>query len=170
MRRLLTILTLILGTTLPASAATIEERIAAELQAQGYDIVEANRTWLGRLRIVAENDDIRRELVFNPGTGEILRDYSVQLTAPEKATRTRSGKSRPPRAEREPEVPADVVTGGGTLPEMPAPLPAAKDPEPVPVPVDEVDVVATPAPDAEPIAVPLLPAPLLPAAPPTGEE
>jgi hypothetical protein len=30
---------------------------------------------LGRIRVIAYRDDLRRELVFNPQTGEILRDY-----------------------------------------------------------------------------------------------
>lgn len=87
MTRLLTILAMILGLALPVGAATIEERIAAELRAQGYEILEENRTLLGRLRIVAENDQVRREIVLNPGTGEILRDYSVLLTVLERRTR-----------------------------------------------------------------------------------
>ena len=87
MTRLLTILALILGMALPVGAATIEERIAAELRVQGFEIVETNRTWLGRLRILAENAEIRREIVLNPGTGEILRDYSVLLTVLEQRAR-----------------------------------------------------------------------------------
>ena len=87
MTRLLTILAMILGMALPVGAATIEERIAAELRVQGFEIVETNRTWLGRLRILAENAEIRREIVLNPGTGEILRDYSVLLTVLEQRAR-----------------------------------------------------------------------------------
>ena len=55
-------------------------------------------------------------------TGEILRDYSVQLTTPEKATRSRSAASKPVTAGPGPEVPTDVATGGGVL------LPARPDP------------------------------------------
>lgn len=108
MLRLLTIPLLVLGLALPTQAATIEERIAAELQAQGYEILEANRTLLGRSRILAENDESRREIVFNPGTGEILRDYSVLMTVLEQRERdaARVGNASRP-------VKADPATGAG---------------------------------------------------------
>jgi hypothetical protein len=65
----------------PAWAGPIEEQVTATLETQGYDIVSVGRTWLGRLRIVAESDELRREIVLNPTTGEVLRDYSVRLIA-----------------------------------------------------------------------------------------
>jgi len=58
---------------------TVEEQIVAALELQGYVIISMERTWLGRLRVLAEDDRVRRELVFNPGTGEILRDFSIGL-------------------------------------------------------------------------------------------
>lgn len=61
-------------------ARTVEQQLLASLQAQGYVILEQGYTILGRLRIVAQNDEIRREIVVNPGTGEILRDYAVMLS------------------------------------------------------------------------------------------
>jgi hypothetical protein len=141
MRWLFTSLLLSLGATLPASAATVEERIAAELQAQGYEIVEANRTWLGRLRFVAETDHIRREIVVNPGTGEILRDYSEraessdtpQVGPSEPAVVTRSlsagGNGQPDAAGEAPDpgnAPAGDDTAGG---EPAAGPPVEDDPE-----------------------------------------
>jgi hypothetical protein len=56
---------------------------------RGYRILEDERTWLGRQRIIAERDGTRRELVFHPGTGEILRDYSVRIEVA--GTQRRSG-------------------------------------------------------------------------------
>lgn len=53
------------------------DQILLILQGKGYAIVTQERTWLGRGRVVAEKDGTRREVVFNPGTGEILRDYAV---------------------------------------------------------------------------------------------
>jgi hypothetical protein len=61
----------------PVLAQSIDERIAASLQAEGYQIVTMNRTWLGRIYVIAETETLRREMVFNPATGEILRDYAV---------------------------------------------------------------------------------------------
>lgn len=55
------------------------DEILSTLRERGYRIVEDERTWLGRQRVVAEKNGARREVVFNPGTGEILRDYSFRL-------------------------------------------------------------------------------------------
>jgi len=38
------------------------------------------RTLLGRLRIVASDGTRRREIIINPNTGEVLRDYWVELS------------------------------------------------------------------------------------------
>lgn len=66
---------------LPAAAQlSPSENILAALRAKGYHIIIDERTWLGRARIVAEDAMTRRELVFNPGTGEIFRDYSTRLS------------------------------------------------------------------------------------------
>ena len=59
---------------------TVEEQILTGLHDQGFTVLEKGYTFLGRLRIVAESDNVHRELVVNPGTGEILRDYAVYLT------------------------------------------------------------------------------------------
>ena len=49
-------------------------RIVRALRQQGYTEIEVGRTFLGRGRIVAEGPPGEREIVFNPRTGEILRD------------------------------------------------------------------------------------------------
>lgn len=64
----------------PGNVSPADEIIQA-LRSHGYRIVEDERTWLGRQRVVALKDGARRELVFIPGTGEILRDYSVLLSS-----------------------------------------------------------------------------------------
>lgn len=53
------------------------DEILSTLRTRGYDIVENERTWLGRQRIVARKDGTSREVVFIPATGEILRDYAI---------------------------------------------------------------------------------------------
>lgn len=58
-----------------AAAQSVQEQIVTQLQAQGFSDITLERTWLGRIRVTALRDDLRRELVFNPQTGEILRDY-----------------------------------------------------------------------------------------------
>ena len=76
-------LVLILGLALPATAqvpdAAPSDRVVDALVAAGYTISVQERTWLGRLRIVATKGQMRREVVLNPGTGEVLRDYASQI-------------------------------------------------------------------------------------------
>ncbi|CUH52953.1 hypothetical protein [Shimia marina] len=51
------------------------EAIARHLRGQGYSDIEISRTWLGRARIEAQRGTVEREIIVNPRTGEILRDY-----------------------------------------------------------------------------------------------
>lgn len=57
----------------------VQDRILANLQAEGYHRVQISRTFLGRVRVVAQGGDYRREIVYNPTTGEILRDFTVNI-------------------------------------------------------------------------------------------
>ena len=66
---------LLVFSSLPAKAQTVEEQIVAQLNAQGFDEIEVSRTLFGRIKMIAYSDTHRRELVFHPSTGEILRDY-----------------------------------------------------------------------------------------------
>ncbi len=59
----------------PAVAASVKEKLVSELKSQGFVDLTITRTWLGRTRIVGSNGKYKRELVFNPYSGEILRDY-----------------------------------------------------------------------------------------------
>jgi hypothetical protein len=59
----------------PAHSATTEESIVAELREQGFQRIEIRRTLLGRTRILAESSAYEREIILNPATGVILRDY-----------------------------------------------------------------------------------------------
>ena len=59
----------------PVHAQSIQDSIVMQLQEQGYTDIVVNRTLLGRVRVVARNQTHERELVFNPTTGELLRDY-----------------------------------------------------------------------------------------------
>lgn len=49
--------------------------LLSQLRAQGFTQVEIERTWLGRIKIEAESAYAEREIIYNPRTGEILRDY-----------------------------------------------------------------------------------------------
>ena len=61
----------------PALADTtfVRGQILNELREDGYEEVRISRTLLGRMRFVATNNRSRREIVVNPITGVILRDY-----------------------------------------------------------------------------------------------
>ena len=56
-------------------AGTMETDLVGQLRAQGYSGIRVTHTWLGRVRIDARLDMFRREIILNPNTGEILRDY-----------------------------------------------------------------------------------------------
>lgn len=49
--------------------------IVSELAAEGYARIEVRRTLLGRVRIAARGNGYEREIILNPRTGEILRDF-----------------------------------------------------------------------------------------------
>ena len=57
------------------AAQSVEDQVFAQLQEQGFMSIEVRRTFLRRLRFTAESAYFYRELVINPQTGEILRDY-----------------------------------------------------------------------------------------------
>lgn len=71
------VITGLAATVLAASGAwagDVGDDIVAQLKAQGFETVEIETTWLGRLRVVATRADGQREIVLNPRTGEVLRD------------------------------------------------------------------------------------------------
>ncbi len=64
----------------PALAGNLVDTIVGDLRAQGYDRIDISRTLLGRTRIEAQSDGYLREIILDPRTGEILRDYWEVLT------------------------------------------------------------------------------------------
>ncbi len=101
-KRLALVFAVVIGCAGPGFADAISDRVVALLRAQGFEVIQMDRTWLGRIWILAESKDVRREIVFNPATGEILRDYAVLRTAP------------PPRDRSDQPSDPQVATGGGT--------------------------------------------------------
>ena len=53
----------------------VRDRYVEILQADGYREIRISSTFLGRLRFVATKPNMRREIVINPNTGVVLRDY-----------------------------------------------------------------------------------------------
>ena len=79
---------------LPAFGQSAQDQIVEQLQEQGYRRIRINRTLLGRTRILADGAGRRREIVINPSTGAILRDYMV-------ITRDENEDDRTPRVFQE---------------------------------------------------------------------
>ena len=77
MRRLCVIIAFL---TLPMAALAepklVSDPWVKQLKRDGYGDIRIERTFLGRVRIVAERDEVQREIVLNRSTGEVLRDYS----------------------------------------------------------------------------------------------
>ena len=61
-----------------APAATFQESVVSQLESQGYQAITIEQTLLGRVKIVGQIADGRREIILNPRTGEILRDLWMQ--------------------------------------------------------------------------------------------
>lgn len=76
---------LLLGLAPMADAKSPEERLIDDLEDQlddmGFEVERVERTLLGRVRIVAEGRGLWREIIINPRTGEVLRDYARPLDA-----------------------------------------------------------------------------------------
>ena len=64
-----------------ADPKTVRDRIVSVLQDDGYNEIRISRTLLGRMRFVANRPDARREIVVNPNSGVVLRDYVRFLNA-----------------------------------------------------------------------------------------
>ena len=73
-RKFISILVAATLTAAPA-VADVKDLVISQLKAQGFRKIRIGRTLLGRTRIVAINSRMRREIIINPRTGEILRDY-----------------------------------------------------------------------------------------------
>jgi hypothetical protein len=59
----------------PVLAQDYVASVISQLERMGFRIVRQERTLLGRVRIVGTRGDGRREIIINPNSGEILRDF-----------------------------------------------------------------------------------------------
>lgn len=59
------------------------DMVAEALVAQGFQVESVTRTLLRRIRIVARQGFIWREVVLDLSTGQILRDYAVEFAPTE---------------------------------------------------------------------------------------
>lgn len=70
------LITLFLALSSLPAFADVTSAWIKQLRLDGYEDIEVSRTWLGRVRIVAEKGELEREVILHPSTGEVLRDYS----------------------------------------------------------------------------------------------
>lgn len=63
----------------PAWGSDLVTSVTRQLLKQGYSDITTSQTWLGRTRIIAIGEDSRREIIVNPRTGEILRDFWQEI-------------------------------------------------------------------------------------------
>jgi hypothetical protein len=78
-KHLTTAIVVTLCLALPAQADVYDPFIV-QLRDQGYSDITVGRTWLGRIVINAQRDDVAREIVLNARTGEILGDQAGLIT------------------------------------------------------------------------------------------
>ena len=110
MPRPLMIACLLCALAAPLGAETVADTVTRQLQAQGYTRVDSAYTWLGRLRILARQGDLRREIVINPNTGEILRDYESRITNYAATRSDRAENANPGAAVTDLGISGDGVT------------------------------------------------------------
>ncbi|MBW4985130.1 hypothetical protein KZZ07_21530 [Mameliella sp. CS4] len=93
--------------TPPAMAQSYRDRVIQSLTDQGFSNFRVRRTWLGYDQIIALGPDGRREVVLNPSTGAILRDYLYTSDVPRSRSVPLAHGSTPP---------AKAADAGGTAP------------------------------------------------------
>ena len=73
----------------PVWAQSGVDDIVQHLRAQGYTQITRQRTLLGRIRVTATGGGREREIVLNPSTGAVLRDYTRDNADPGGAVQPR---------------------------------------------------------------------------------
>lgn len=118
-----------------ADADTISDQVVKNLRAQGFEVVQMDRTWLGRMWILARNDTTQRDVVFNPATGEVLRDYAVLLATlnrPDHNGSDSDSTAHPETAEADPGAEGAPLGGLGSAPPLLGGAPVDPPVEPTP--------------------------------------
>lgn len=122
-------LVFLIWSTGAALATPGQDLVTASLREQGFEVQLVHWTLLGRIRIIAESEFVRREIVINPNTGEILRDYSQILLAVQSADgRTPDNNSAPSTTRTMSDLDASAMSA---LQEMGTGVPARLLTEPV---------------------------------------
>ncbi len=103
--------------------AVTKDQVIADLELQGFTVIEAGTTFLGRIRIMAAGPEGTREVVLNPRNGKVLRDIIVRDAGgiPLEAPRPTAGAPVPEASG----ATVEATRGAGdaaavVLPELPA--------------------------------------------------
>ena len=115
--KLTTAITLCLATISVANGAhagTLTDAIEQQLRAQGFNKVSVSTTMLGRTRIDAISPTQTREIVVNPRTGEILRDYWADTKGTTAAPTEKIVNSKDASKEINTDDGASNTSGDGT--------------------------------------------------------
>ena len=80
MMKVFTFLGIMALAPMAALAESFQDSILTQLSEQGFHNFTVSKTLLGRVRVTSQSATLKRELVFNPVTGEILRDSWVALS------------------------------------------------------------------------------------------
>jgi hypothetical protein len=84
--------TFFLATAGTAFASQSEDEVTRRLHREGFRITQRKRTWLGRIKIQAKNGKKLREIVLDPTSGEVLRDYTEELSSQQSQSARRSNR------------------------------------------------------------------------------
>ncbi len=106
-------LAVVLASTGIARADGVTESITRQLRQQGYTEITVTRTFLGRARIVAESPSQDREIIVNPRTSEILRDYTETHAGASEDAPRRGLLDLFSKAQGEPGTPSGNADGTG---------------------------------------------------------
>ena len=82
--------------------ALTKDDVIAELQSEGFVVVDTGTTLLGRLRITATGPEGTREVILNTRNGKVLRDVMI---------------------EEAPEIPVEITNTAVVAPVVTEPLP-----------------------------------------------
>ena len=77
MKKILVILLLFFSSS--AWAMTHEEELIAQVESQGFTLIERETTWLGRVSLEFISQTHEREIILNPNNGAVLRDYKEPI-------------------------------------------------------------------------------------------
>lgn len=102
---LVLVLALVLGVAPVAAGAQAltKDDVIAELQNEGFIVVDTGTTLLGRLRITATGPEGTREVILNTRNGKVLRDVMID-EVPEVTTEIPRTAVVPPAVTEPPAV------------------------------------------------------------------